>query len=156
MHIGIKMMRMVMNSTPKIYLAVLMLAVVLAIQGAQRSEIEGVLSDAAKRLEVEYFHAIKGEDFGMATNKVIAQNSDVLTLESLRPRIDAHNAFYMDVQPGDHYALTYMSGRGTELALNGRPLGTIEGADFASALYAMWLEEKPMNKSFNRQLLESR
>jgi len=145
-----------MNSTPKIYLAVLMLAVMLAIQGAHSAEIEGVLSDAAKRLEVEYFHAIKGEDFGPPTNKVIAQNSDVLTLGSLLPRIEAHNTFCVDVQPGDRYALTYMPGRGMELALNGRPMGIIEGADFASALYAMWLEEKPMNKSFNRQLLESR
>ena len=74
-------------------MAVLMLAVVLAIQGAHSAEIEGILSDAAKRLEGEYFHAIKGEDLGPPTNKVIAQNSDVLTLESLRPSIEAHNAF---------------------------------------------------------------
>jgi hypothetical protein len=116
---------------------------------------QDVLTNTAKRLEVEYFHAIKGEAFGPATHKVIAQNTDAATLERLRSRIDAHNALYVDVQPGDRYALTYMPGKGTELSLNGRPSGTIEGADFASALYAMWLGEKPMNKSFKRQLLES-
>lgn len=117
---------------------------------------EDVLSDTAKRLELEYFHPIKGEDFGQATNKVIAQNTDPATLDRLRPKIEEQNALYIDVMPGDRYSLTYLPGRGTELALNGDPLGIIEGADFASALYAMWLGQKPMNKSFKRQLLESK
>lgn len=69
-------------------------------------------------------------------------------------RIDKHNALYRDVQPKDRYSLTYLPGKGTELALNGEPLGTIEGADFARALYAMWLGDKPMNASFKRQLLD--
>jgi len=116
---------------------------------------EHVLSDTAKRLEIEYFHALKGEDFGPATNKVIAKNTDPETLERLRPRIDAHNALYKDVQPGDRYMMTYIPGKGTELALNGEPIGLIEGADFAAAIYAMWLGDKPMNKSFKRQLMGS-
>lgn len=114
---------------------------------------ETVLTDRAKRLEVEYFHAIKGQDFGPATNKVIAQNVDASTLARLRARIDYHNALYKDVQPGDRYSLTYTPGKGTVLALNGQPLGVIEGADFAEAVFAMWLGQKPMNKSFRQQLL---
>ena len=114
-----------------------------------------VLSDTAKRLEIEYFHAIKGEDFGPATDKIIVKNTDPETLERLRSKIDAHNALYKDVQPGDRYALTYIPGRGTELALNGEPIGLIEGAEFAAAIYAMWLGETPMNKSFKRQLMGS-
>lgn len=116
---------------------------------------EDVLSDTAKRLEIEYFHAIKGEDFGPATNKIIVKNTDPETLEQLRPKIDAHNALYRDVQPGDRYSLTYIPGRGTELALNGEPIGIIKGADFAAAIYAMWLGDKPMSKSFKRQLMRS-
>ena len=135
------------------------LGVIKAYVGAlyveEGTPTERVLSDTAKRLEIEYFHAIKGEDFGPATNKVMAKNTDPETLERLRPKIDEHNAFYRDVQPGDRYSLTYIPGRGTELALNGEPIGIIEGADFAAAIYAMWLGEKPMNKSFKRQLMRS-
>jgi hypothetical protein len=115
---------------------------------------EEVLSDTPKRLEVEYFYPIKGEDFGPATNKVMAQNVDAETFERLKPLVEKHNALYKDVQPGDRYSLTYVPGKGTQLALNNQPLGVIEGAEFASALYAMWLGEKPMNKSFKKQLLE--
>ena len=114
---------------------------------------EEVLSDRAKRLELEYFHAIKGEDFGPATDKLIAQNVDSATLESLRARIDYHNSLYKDVQPGDRYSLTYTPSKGTVLALNGEPVGVIEGADFAAAVFAMWLGPNPMNKSFRQQLL---
>jgi hypothetical protein len=128
-------------------------AYVGALYIADEKPTKDVLSDTAKRLEVEYFHAIKGEDFGSATNKVITQNIDAEALERLQPRIEKHNALYEDVQPGDRYSLTYVPGKGTELALNGKPKGVIEGADFAFAIYAMWLGQNPMNKSFRQQLL---
>ena len=129
-------------------------AYVGALYVAEGKPTEAVLTDVAKRLEIEYFHAIEGEDFGAATNAAIERNVDARTLERLRPRIDELNALYRDVQPGDRYALTYVPGNGTQLALNGEPLGIIPGADFASAVFAMWLGEKPMNASFKRQLME--
>jgi len=115
--------------------------------------VDEVLSDKAKRIELEYLRAIKGKDFGPATNKSIAKNVDETTYERLRPRIDYHNSLYEDVQPGDRYSLTYIPGRGTELALNGEPKGTIEGADFAEAVFSIWLGPKPINDSFKKQIL---
>lgn len=133
------------------------LGVIKAYVGAlyleEGSFVEDVLSNTPKRLEVEYFHAIKGEDFGMTTNKMIARNTDSQTLKRIRPQIDYHNSLYEDVQPGDRYSLTYIPGKGTELALNGKTKGIIKGADFASALFSMWLGEFPMNKPFKKQLL---
>lgn len=114
---------------------------------------EDVLADTAKRLELEYFHTIKGEDFGLATSRLIARNVDAKTMDKLRSSIEEHNAMYKNVKPGDRYSLTYTPGKGTELALNGKPIGLIEGADFASAIYAIWLGQKPMNRSFKRQLM---
>jgi len=128
-------------------------AYVGALYLEEGSSIEDVLSDKPIRLEVEYFHALKGEDFGITTNKVIAKNTDAQTLERIRPQIEYHNSLYEDVQPGDRYSLTYIPGKGTELALNGKTKGIIEGAEFASALFSMWLGEFPMNEPFKRQLL---
>ncbi len=50
-------------------------------------------------------------------------------------------------------ALTYIPGTGTELALNGRPMGVIEGADFAAAIFSLWLGENPYDKRFKNALL---
>lgn len=112
-----------------------------------------ILGNRPKRLEVSYFHPVKGEDFGKATNKMIARNISRETLARIQPKIEYHNSLYRDVQPGDRYALTYVPGRGTELALNDKPLGVIEGEEFAAALFAMWLGQDPMNESFKEQLL---
>jgi hypothetical protein len=116
---------------------------------------EDVLSDSAKRLEIEYFHNIKGEDFGAVTTRLIAQNTDSQTFERLLPRIEKFNQMYEDVEPGDRYSLTYIPGKGTELALNGKSIGVIDGADFASAVYAIWLGQNPINQSFKQQLMGS-
>lgn len=114
---------------------------------------ETVLSDTPKRIEVEYFHALKGEDFGPATYKGLAKNIDAAEIERLRSRIDYHNSLYVDVKPGDRYALTYLPGVGTELALNGQPMGIIEGADFAAAIFSLWLGDNPYDKQFKNALL---
>ena len=115
--------------------------------------VDEVLSDRAKRIEIEYFRAIKGEDFGPATDKSIAKNVDAATYARLRPQIVFHNSLYEDVQPGDRYSLTYIPGKGTELALNGEPKGIIEGSDFAAAVFSIWLGPKPINNAFKNQIL---
>jgi hypothetical protein len=117
---------------------------------------EDILEDRAKRLEVEYFYALKGSDFGKVTDRFLARNVDVETLSRIRPQVVYHNSLYRDVRPGDRYALTYIPGRGTELSLNGDALGVIPGAEFAAALFAMWLGADPMNADFKRQLLGAR
>jgi hypothetical protein len=114
---------------------------------------EDALSDRAKRIEIEYLRPIRAEDFGPATDKVIAANVDPATYARLRPQIDYHNSLYEDVRPGDRYALTYVPGKGTELALNGQAKGIIEGADFAKAVFSIWLGPEPINESFKTQLL---
>jgi hypothetical protein len=115
--------------------------------------VDEVLSDRAKRIELEYFRAIKGDDFGPATHASIAKNVDAATYKRLRPQIEYHNSLYEDVQPGDRYSLTYIPGRGTELALNGEPKGIIEGSEFAAAVFSIWLGPKPINNSFKDQIL---
>ena len=115
--------------------------------------VDNALSDSAKRIEIQYMRSIKGKDFGPATVKSISKNVDSQTLKQLRTRLDYHNSLYEDVQPGDRYSLTYIPGKGTELARNGEPKGLIEGADFASAIFSIWLGSKPMNKSFKKQIL---
>ncbi|MCU0571684.1 MAG: chalcone isomerase family protein [Syntrophobacteraceae bacterium] len=112
-----------------------------------------VLSDVPKRLEIEYFHPISASDFITLTQKLLSENVDQKTLGSLQPRIDRFNALYRDVKPGDRYALTYTPGKGTLLELNGVEMGTIEGDDFASAVFAMWFGPKPLSKSLKLELL---
>ena len=112
-----------------------------------------VLSNVPKRLEIEYFHAISAKDFIKLTEKLLKQNVDPSAISRLQPRLDRLNALYRDVQPGYRYALTYVPEEGTTLALNGVDLGTIEGEDFAAAVFSMWLGQRPLSDSLKQELL---
>ena len=115
-----------------------------------------VLDDVPKRLEIEYFWAIEAADFARATADGIERNVAADTLAPLRPRIERLNALYRDVQPGDRYALTYLPESGTALSLNGRTLGTIEGEDFARAVFSIWFGEDPLDEALKETLLSER
>jgi hypothetical protein len=115
-----------------------------------------VLSDVPKRLELGYLVPIKGPDFGKGAEPTLQRNHTPAELARLRSRIDRINAVYRDVQPGDRYALTYLPGTGTELALNGVPLVVIEGADFAAAYFGIWLGREPIDAGLKSNLLRER
>ncbi len=112
-----------------------------------------VLNDVPKRLEIEYYYSLVGRDIAAAGEKILAANVSTDQLQGLRPRIDRMQSWYQDVKPGDRYTLTYIPGHGTELALNGKSKGIIEGADFAAAYFTIWLGKAPMDVGLKDQLL---
>jgi len=114
---------------------------------------ERALADVPRRLEIEYFWPIPAESFAKATREGISRNVDAKTNERLAHQVEQLNRLYEDVEPGDRYALTYVPGVGTELALNGDPRGVVEGADFSAALFAIWLGERALDEPLREQLL---
>ena len=95
-------------------------------------------------------------DFGKGAAPSLERNQTPAELARLQGRIDRINTTYKDVKAGDRYSLTYLPGRGTELALNGTPLLTIEGADFAAAYFGIWLGREPIDEKLKRDLLKGR
>ena len=119
---------------------------------AERAEADP-LGDVAKRLELSYRVGISAEDFIKSGMKILRDNLDPMEMTLLEERLVRFNAAYRPVQPGDRYALTYLPGDGTTLSLNGDPLVTIKGADFARAYFSIWLGGNPVKKSFREDLL---
>jgi len=113
----------------------------------------GPSADVARRLEFAYLVDIGRDDFGRAADELLARTFPPEALAPLRGRLDRLHAAYVDVKPGDRYALTYLPGRGTELSHNGRPLAQIEGADFARAYFAIWLGEAPIDADLRDLML---
>jgi hypothetical protein len=117
------------------------------------AEVSQALGPTPRRLELSYFHAITAEDFAEATRQKMADNVSPEKMAALAERLARFNSLYRDVQPGDRYALTFLPGRGTELSLNGEPLGRIDGDDFATAVFAIWLGANPIDTDFRDALL---
>jgi len=59
----------------------------------------------------------------------------------------------VDVNIGDKYDIIYTPGVGTSLYVNYKKKGTIQGLDFKSAIFNMWLSETPADKSLRKELL---
>lgn len=109
--------------------------------------------NASKRLELTYFYEVTNSDFVEAAWEGLNGNLTSQQLEALKPRIEQLHQNYQTVSPGDRYALTYIPGKGTSLALNGKLLVTIEGDDFAESYFKIWLGENAMNRRFRNQIL---
>jgi hypothetical protein len=119
----------------------------------QNHQTSYVFEDVAKRFELEYFHAIPASDFVKSTKIMIEKNVSPDQFNKILPQLEMMNSLYRDVKPGDRYAATYLPGVGTELALNGKPLGIVSGFEFANAYFSIWLGENPIDKGFRDHLL---
>ncbi len=107
-----------------------------------------VLTDVPKRLELHYTRAITAAQFIEAAEEFLQRNLSAERRATVQARIDRLHRAYEDVDAGDFYALTYTPGVGTELALNGESLITVEGNDFASAYLSIWLGERALSAKF--------
>lgn len=114
------------------------------------------LEDIPKQIVLEYRVAISADDFARATEKKIRDSVSDSEFQRLLPKITALNRLYRDVMPKDRYALTYIPGSGTLLTYNTTPLGTIEGTEFARAVFSIWISENPIDKGFRDKLLGKR
>ena len=59
----------------------------------------------------------------------------------------------VDVKRGDTLAFTQIPGRGIVVEVRGQAKGTLAGAEFARALWGIWLGERPPNPELKKGLL---
>ncbi len=109
-----------------------------------------VLEDIPKRLEYYFFVDMKASDFQETGFQLMARNVGEEKAMSLAKELEAFNSLYRDVRPGQRYTLTYLPGRGIEMALDGKVLGRVKGAEFAAAYFSIWLGPNPVSKSLQK------
>jgi hypothetical protein len=61
--------------------------------------------------------------------------------------------YMADVVKGERLTYTYKPSQGTEIAVKGEVKGTIEGKDFADALFRCWLGPEPPSAAFKEGML---
>jgi hypothetical protein len=59
-----------------------------------------------------------------------------------------------NVAEGDDMVMTYVPGKGTVVSVKGLEKGTIEGKDFADALFTVWLGADPVQENLKADLLK--
>lgn len=114
---------------------------ILAMQGAKSMQMYILY----KEIEAKKITHGWNEGFRENTNKQDFQN--------LAERLKTFNALFTDLHEGDSVYMNYTPGGGTELQINEKILGSIEGGDFFLALQKVWIGEHPADKNLKKGLL---
>ncbi len=116
--------------------------------------VEKVLEDIPKRLEYYFFVDMKASDFQDTGFQLMARNVGEEKAKSLLEELEALNSLYQDVKEGQRYTLTYLPGKGVEMALDDEVLGLVQGAEFAGAYFSIWLGPDPVSKSLQEGIFD--
>lgn len=116
--------------------------------------IDNVLDDIPKRLEYYFFVDMKASDFQDTGFQLMARNVGEEKAKHLTEELEALNNLYQDVKAGQRYTLTYLPGKGVEMALDGKVLGSVQGAEFAAAYFSIWLGPDPVSKSLQEGMFD--
>ena len=108
------------------------------------------------RLEFSYLRTIKKEIILESGEKMLQRNLSPSEFASIEDRVAQLNAAYTTVRRGDQSALSYKQGHGTSLEINGRPIITIPGDDFAPLYFRIWLGDQPISSEMRDYLIDPR
>ena len=74
--------------------------------------------------------------------------------KELKAKFDVLAKYMEKMKDGGRIIFSYLPGKGTEVKVNGNVKGTIEGKDFADALFSCWIGKKPgPGEGFKEDLL---
>jgi len=113
-----------------------------------------VAADEPKRTVMHFvYKKVEAEKIRAAWAEGFSANS-AAALPALAARLERFSGWFdEDLLAGDQIVLTYLPGQGTEVSVKGKVRGTIEGADFMKALWAVWLGEKPVDGGLKKGML---
>ena len=119
-------------------------------------------SDAASIISADEPMALR---LLIVSSRITSENMTEATLEgfqhslgnklaAMQPRIDQFMlSFKEPIKEGDVFEMLYLPGSGVVISKNGKPLNTVEGADFKAALFGIWLGNEPAQKSLKQEML---
>lgn len=116
-------------------------------------QVDQVLSNVSKKIDVSYFINISGNDLSNYTEALMQKNMSEQEFRNIREKIQKMRSYFVDLKPGDRYSITYIPEVGTQFEHNEHLKGIIEGDVFAFGLFSTWIGERPMDKRIKSSIL---
>lgn len=104
-------------------------------------------------LSFHYLRKIDKSIIRESAQKMLEKNLSAAEFDRIAVRVDQINAAYKTVNEGERSSLSYSPGAGTRLCINGMPVITIAGDDFARLYFQIWFGEKPISKPMKSSLI---
>jgi len=118
------------------------------------SSAEDILNaDTAFHLQFRYLRTIDKSIILKSADRMLEKNLSYEERLAIKERVQTINEAYTTVNEGDISSLTYIPGVGTTLMINNESIVTIEGKDFASLYFRIWLGDKAISYNLRDHLL---
>ncbi len=128
-------------------------AFIKAFAAALYKEEGSDLDRGGKKIVVEYFVKIPGRKLNNFTVDSMRDNVSEKVMAELSDELEQMSELFVDLYPGDRFALAYIPGEGTQFLHNNQLRGVIPGETFARALYSVWIGDKPFDEKLKRSIL---
>lgn len=120
---------------------------------AKSSDPEAILgSEQTKRLVMRFVRAVDRDALLKGWNEGFEKSAGP-SAAALRDRIATFESWVTDMPKDEGMSLTYLPGTGVQVEIKGQARGTVPGADFARALFRIWLGPTPPNPGLKEGLL---
>jgi hypothetical protein len=131
----------------KVYVAGLYLA-------QKNSSADAILSaDNPRRIVLQFLRGVSANQMCDALNDGLKDNTPNASAQ-LRQQFTTLCGFFEAIKKGEQFVFTYLPGKGTAVDVKGVRKGSIEGKEFADALFRAWIGPKPgPGEDFKRKLL---
>lgn len=111
-----------------------------------------VASEQIKQMRLHVLRHLKASQVTEAIEEGFEKNSKG-QMHALKDRLKRFSAMFSDVADGDPIWMTYVPGKGVTVSIKGAEKGTVEGKDFADALFSVWLGPNPVQEDLKKLLL---
>jgi len=112
-----------------------------------------IRSDQVKSITLHILRSLDGAQIGEAISDGFWHNSKE-KMSELNDRLQKLIGMFPAVTNGDEIVLTYVPGKGLSVTAKGKAMGTLEGKDFADALFGVWLGANPVQEDLKAALLK--
>jgi hypothetical protein len=127
---------------------------VAALYVAQTSsDADAILeSNAPKEIILHFVRDVERGDLSKGWDEGFEKNAKG-ELPALEERIEAFKGLMADMKTGQQLSFVHKPGEGVQVDVDGTVKGTIEGDDFARALFSIWLGSSPPNPGLKAGVL---
>ena len=116
---------------------------------------QAISSDQVKRVEMHMLRDLERGKITEAVEQGFERNSGP-QMPKLRERLDAFLKAIPDLKQGQSITVTYLPGRGTLIKAGAGEEISLQGKDFADALFSVWLGEHPVDDELKNEMLKNR
>ena len=127
----------------------------LYLENPTEDAAQVIATDQIKRVQMNMLRDLERGKIVEAVQEGFQRNSGE-RMPVLRERLDRFLAAVPDLKAGQTIVITYLPGRGTLIKAGGGEEVTLQGKDFADALFSVWLGKQPVDDELKQEMLVNR